>query len=107
VYIVTAWNGSEFLIRCPDSVEALQHARDLVSRGKKISIVRTTSGEPIAVNELEAEARIAGTGQKLPPVTDAIKNARKRGDGDSLENRKAPFPLGEDEAKPKKSGDDA
>jgi hypothetical protein len=59
VFIVTAWNGSEFVIRCHDPIEALQHARDLVSKGKKVAIVRTTNGDAVAVNELEAEARYA------------------------------------------------
>ncbi len=59
MFIVTAWNGSEYLVRCPNASDALRCANDLVSKGKKISIVRTDSGEPVAVNELQDEVQPA------------------------------------------------
>ena len=37
--------------------EALSCAKDMVSKGKKISIVNTAAGEPIGVNELQEEVR--------------------------------------------------
>jgi hypothetical protein len=54
VYIVTAWNGAEHLVRCRDPREALDHAKEFVAKGKKVSIVRTASGEGVAVNDLQA-----------------------------------------------------
>jgi hypothetical protein len=55
MYIVTAWNGSEHLVRCRGPAEALDHAKELVSKGKRISIVRTSSGESVAVTDLQDE----------------------------------------------------
>lgn len=62
MFIVTAWNGSEYLVRCPNAAEALHCAQDMVAKGKKISIVRTATGEPIAVNELQDEIDSKGAG---------------------------------------------
>jgi hypothetical protein len=59
MFIVTAWNGSEYLVQCPSAAEALSTARDMVAKGKKISIVRTSSGEPIDVNALQDEVKRA------------------------------------------------
>jgi hypothetical protein len=54
VYIVTAWNGAEHVVRCEDPREALDHAKEFVAKGKKVSIVKTASGEAVGVNELQA-----------------------------------------------------
>jgi hypothetical protein len=56
VFIVTAWNGSEYVVRCPSAREALACAQDMAAKAKKISIVRSASGEPINVRELQEEA---------------------------------------------------
>jgi hypothetical protein len=56
VYIITAWDKTtETHVRSPDAADAVRHARDFVNRGMRISIVRTSDGQTLAITELEAE----------------------------------------------------
>ena len=57
MFIITAWNETtETHVRASSPAEALAHAKDLVHKGMRTSIVRTSDGESIAVTELGDEA---------------------------------------------------
>jgi hypothetical protein len=57
VYIVTAWDDdSETTVRVRDPAVALARATALASQGMKITIIRTATGEALAITELQEEA---------------------------------------------------
>ncbi len=56
MYIVTAWDDhSETTVRARDPAIALARATALVSQGMKITIIRTATGESLAITELKEE----------------------------------------------------
>ncbi len=56
VYIVTAWDDdSETTVRVRDPAIALARATALASQGMKITIIRTATGEALAVTDLQTE----------------------------------------------------
>jgi hypothetical protein len=56
MYIVTAWDDdSETTVRARDPAIALARATALASQGMKITIIRTATGEAMAITELQAE----------------------------------------------------
>jgi hypothetical protein len=63
VYLVTAWNdASEQTVRSISPKVILEKARELVGQGMRITIVRTATGEAVAISDLEAEiAHAQGT----------------------------------------------
>jgi hypothetical protein len=63
VYIVTAWDeNSETTVRARDPAIALARATVLASQGMKITIIRTATGEALAITELQAEVDHAKEG---------------------------------------------
>ena len=57
MFIITAWDEtSETHVRASSRTEALAYAKDLVNKGMRISIVRTSDGESVDVTELGEDA---------------------------------------------------
>ena len=62
MYIMTAWTeAAETTVRSKDPKVILERARALVADGMRISIIRTSTGETLAINEIEDEATRAGS----------------------------------------------